>query len=375
MQTRSRGPVRDPPPSPALGTVRTNYRTPPRNNRNNNNNNTNTNNTPARTTNNNTSTASTTSHTHNMDNQLAHPTPHINSGDLPHTNNNNPNQLLLPYSTNNNNHNSTTTNNTFTRTSTLDHHGGGDTRELWKIADRIPTFEGNSEDNVVTWLQQWQHTLRERQYPERDMVLAFSSRLRGRANEWYYEEVAPYANTTLQMLMDQLRNKFFNEDTKAVNRLALEHYVNKGQGKLTAEQYYEGFAKRLKLIDKPPQRQCIDMLIKGLRTDLRNKASALQAVNALGHNLNDAFESIKRLEYAIIAKGKNSINAIGVDEEVEERPQYVAQSATPYTTINMTYQQPNPTPYQQQREAFEIAQITSRLEVLEAYKQGLHNGR
>lgn len=308
------------------------------------------------------------------------------------------------------------TNSTANRNSTMDlqpqlqPQPNGDIRELWKIADRIPTFEGNSEDNVVTWLQQWQHALNGRAYPVRDLVLALTSRLRGRANEWYFEEIAPYGVATINMLMDQLRNKFFNEDTKAVNRLALEHYINKGQGKLTAEQYFVEFSKRLKLIDKPPQRQCIDMLIKGLRPDLRNKASALQAVNALGANLNTAYESIKRLEFAIIDKGKNTINAVTAGEETDfeyRQTQYIQPnttaytqtSSTPYTTAHTgsvpynggapfyaQHQQqvntapqtpyiPQVTPHIQQKEAFEIAQLTSRLEVLEAYNKGLANGR
>lgn len=199
-------------------------------------------------------------------------------------------------------------------------------RDMWRAVDRVPTFSGEGEESITIWLRKWEmHTGRLR-CPNEELLQGLAYRLTGRALRWYLDlpSYNPYQEPwTINQVVERLRSKFHNDDTKAISRMALEEYVNKGQGRRTVEQYYDDFVKKIALTEEMPRRMKVDLFIKGLRDQIRYKLLVQQGLGTTGQELEDVYETARRMELIVANKTRKGTeaNVVEVDGEPAQESQ------------------------------------------------------
>jgi ferric iron reductase protein FhuF len=149
------------------------------------------------------------------------------------------------------------------------------------------------------WCNQWERNMAGRQIAEADLVSALTSCFVDDAHRWFYSELSVTDNGrpwTAAMILQRLKERFYTEDTMAVNRQALMSLIRQGQGDMTVDAYYNAFVRKANLTDKMSEHVKIDFFVDGLCPNIRQQLQQQHSMTGANQTLLSAFTAAKRLE-------------------------------------------------------------------------------
>jgi len=185
-------------------------------------------------------------------------------------------------------------------------------KALHRVVGCLPQFSGNSGEDVVMWTRQWEANIAADLYDPHELLLAIATKLTGKASYWYYERQkdAQSCFTSAAQVVSALKEKYFNEDVKAVNRAELATLIKQGQGSGSVETYYDSFVTITRLAEPMTQRQEVDMFVQGLRPDIQRELLVQRSMQASSVTLEQAYQAARRMELIPVLTTNQSINAI-----------------------------------------------------------------
>jgi len=199
-------------------------------------------------------------------------------------------------------------------------------RSMWRTVEKVPVFSGATDEDVGHWIAQWDKLMEGTYFPNIELIKGLSSRLSDKASRWYHELPALNGGVpwTAATIITHMREKFLNDYTKAVNKMALKTLVSRGQGGKKVEAYYDEFIRKVRISDEMSEQTKVDFFIEGLREDIRRQIRLQSGVMGPNVTLETVVNNTRRLEM-VFDEERHNINAIDADTHHQ---QHTAQSGS-----------------------------------------------